>query len=126
MHPGTIQLVILGAAFWLPLLALVSIYFFRKLHLQQRLLEIERGLNPTIHREGTPARTRRAGIVCLAAGIGVCVGDVIIVAATRDPQAWAIQAVGLVPIAVGIGLLIDYRLASRDRERQSHDQGAAR
>jgi hypothetical protein len=126
MHPGTIQLVILGAAFWLPLLALVSIYFFRKLHLQQRLLEIERGANPTLDRESTPARTRRAGIVCLAAGIGVCVGDVVIVAATGDPQAWAIQAVGLVPIAVGIGLLIDYRLASRDRERQEHDRGVAR
>jgi hypothetical protein len=126
MHPGTIQLVILGAAFWLPLLALVSIYFFRKLHLQQRLLEIERGVNPTIAREGAPARTRRAGIVCIAAGIGVCAGDVIIVAATRDPQAWALQAVGLVPIAVGIGLLIDYRLASRDRERQAHDREAAR
>jgi hypothetical protein len=126
MHPGTLQLVILGAAFWLPVLALVSIYFFRKLHLQQRLIEIERGVHPTVDREGAPARTRRAGIVCLAAGVGVCLGDVIIVVATRDPQAWALQAVGLVPIAVGIGLLIDYRLASRDRDRQAHDRGVAR
>ena len=117
MDPRIIQLVILAAAFWLPVLALVSLYFFRKLHLQQRLLEIERGAHPAIDREAAPARARRAGIVCVAAGIGICVGDVIIVAATRDPQAWALQALGIVPIAVGIGLLVDYRLARRDQGR---------
>ena len=117
MHPQIIQLVILAAAFWLPILALVSLYFFRKLQLQQRLLEIERGGNPTVDRERTPARTRRAGIVCIAAGLGICVGDVIIVAATGDPQAWALQALGVVPIAIGIGLLVDYRLARREQLR---------
>jgi hypothetical protein len=117
MHPGTIQLVILAAAFWLPAMALIALYFFRKLQLQQRLLEIERGAASVVDREAAPARTRRAGIVCIAAGIGICAGDVIIVAATRDPQAWALQAVGIVPIAVGIGLLVDYRLAKRDTAR---------
>jgi uncharacterized protein DUF6249 len=126
VDPRTIQLVILAAAFWLPVLALVSLYFFRKLQLQQRLLEIERGASPTIAREAGPARTRRAGIVCIAAGLGVCIGDAIIVAATRDPQAWALQALGVVPIAVGIGLLVDYRLARRDLDSPSPGREAAR
>ena len=87
MNPQIIQLFILAAAFWFPVVALVALYFFRKLQLQQRLLEIERGATPASDRERAPARTRRAGIVCIAAGIGLCAGDVIIVAATGDPQA---------------------------------------
>jgi hypothetical protein len=124
MDPRTIQLVILAAAFWLPVLALVSLYFFRKLQFQQRLLEIERGANATSDREAASDRARRAGIVCVAAGIGICMGDVIIVAATRDPQAWALQALGLVPMAVGIGLLVDYRLSRRDAAGRSDQDGA--
>ena len=126
MNPQIIQLFILAAAFWFPVVALVALYFFRKLQLQQRLLEIERGATPASDRERAPARTRRAGIVCIAAGIGLCAGDVIIVAATGDPQAWALQAVGVVPIAVGIGLLIDYRLARRDADRQATDRSTGR
>jgi hypothetical protein len=114
MNPQIIQLAVLVAAFWFTALALAALYFFRKLQLQQRLLAIERGADPAVDREGAAARTRRAGIVCVAAGLGLCLGGVIIVAATRDPQAWALQAVGIVPIAVGLGLLVDYRLARRD------------
>lgn len=120
------QLVILVAALWLPALALVSLYFFRKLQMQQRLLEIERGVGTPSARESSPARTRRAGIVAIAAGIGICLGGVIIVAASGDRQAWALQAVGLVPIAVGIGLLVDYRLSKRDVDTQRPDGSGAR
>lgn len=126
MDPTFIQLVILAAAFWFPIVALIALYFFRKLQLQQRLLAIERGTDPALEREASTDRTRRAGIVCIAAGIGICLGDVVIVAVSGDPQAWALQAVGLVPIAVGIGLLIDHRLARRDVERRRSDREAAR
>ena len=114
MHPGIIQLVILAAAFYLPALALVAFYMFRKLHIQQRLQAIERGADVAFDAEATAARTRRAGIVCIAGGLGLSAADVIVVLAAANLQALVFQAVAVVPVAIGLGLLVDYRLARRD------------
>ena len=78
MDPQFIQLAILAAAFWLPTLALVALYFFRKLQLQERLQAIERGADLTVDREATTARTRRSGIVCIAGGLGLSAANVIV------------------------------------------------
>src|SRR5438477_205650 len=50
-----LQVAALAAAFWLPLLALLALYFFRKLQLQERLRAIERGADLTVA-GGTPTR----------------------------------------------------------------------
>lgn len=114
MNPQIIQLVILAAAFYLPALALVAFYLFRKLQLQQRLQAIERGADVGFDAEATAARTRRAGIVCIAGGLGLSAANVIVVLAAGNLQALVFQAVAIVPFAVGLGLLVDYRLARRD------------
>jgi hypothetical protein len=116
MDPRIIQLVIVAAAIWLPVVALVALYFFRKLQLQQRLQVIERGAEPTADPAGAVARTRRAGIVCVSTGLGLSAANLIVVAASGNLQALVFQAVGVVPLAIGIGLLVDYRLARRDLE----------
>ena len=103
--------------------ALLALYFFRKLQLQERLQAIERGADLTVDREATAARTRRSGIVCIAGGLGLSVANVIVVVVSRDPVALVGQAVAVVPIAIGLGLLVDYRIARR--ELASGAQGAA-
>jgi hypothetical protein len=119
MDPRIIQLAILGAAFWLPVLALVAMYFFRKLQLQERLAAIERGADLVVDREGTAGRTRRAGIVCIAAGLGISTAALIVAAVAHEGLAPALvgQAIAVVPIAIGLGLLVDYRIARRDLAR---------
>jgi hypothetical protein len=118
-----LQVAALAAAFWLPLLALLALYFFRKLQLQERLRAIERGADLTVDREATAARTRRSGIVCIAGGLGLSAANVIVVVVARDPVALVGQAVAVVPIAIGLGLLVDYRIARR--ELASGPQGPA-
>ncbi len=117
MDPQFIQLAILAAAFWLPLVGLVALYFFRKLQLQERLQAIERGADLTVDREATTARTRRSGIVCVAGGLGLSVANVIVTLAARDPMALVGQAIAVVPIAIGLGLLVDHRIARGELSR---------
>jgi hypothetical protein len=117
MDPRIIQLAILAAAFYLPALALIALYLFRKLQLQQRLRDIEHGVDVAVDRAASAARTRRAGIVCIAAGLGLSAADVIVVVAAGNAQALVGQAVAIVPVAIGIGLLVDYRLARMDLDR---------
>ena len=115
MDPRIIQLAILAAAFWLPLLALAALYSFRKLQLQERLHAIERGADLTLDREATAARTRRAGIVCIAGGLGLSAAAMILSLAGREPlMALVGQAPAIVPIAIGLGLLVDYRMRKRE------------
>jgi hypothetical protein len=119
MDPRIIQLVILAAAFYLPALALVALYMFRKLQLQERLRNIERGVDDaTVDAAAVAARTRRAGIVWIAAGLGLSAANVIVVIAAGNLQALVFQAAAIVPVAIGLGLLVDYRLARRDLRRQ--------
>lgn len=118
MHFQHVALVILAAAFWLPTLALITLYFFRKLQLQERLQAIERGADLTLDREATAARTRRSGIVCIAGGLGLSLADVIVAFAARDPMALVGQALAVVPVAIGLGLVVDYRIARRELDRQ--------
>jgi hypothetical protein len=114
MHPQYIQLAILAAAFYLPALGLVAYYMFRKLEVQQRLRDIERGADPRADPHAAAGRTRRAGIVCIAAGLGLSVANVIVVVAAASLQALVFQAVAVVPFAIGLGLLVDYRIARRE------------
>jgi hypothetical protein len=114
MSPTVILLIILGAAIWLPTITLVGAYFFRRLQQQERLAAIARGADLAYEPEETLNRTRRSGIVCLAAGIGLSIGDIIVATVAKDPQALVGQAVAIVPFAIGVGLLIDHRIGRRD------------
>jgi hypothetical protein len=115
MNPQVIQLAVLAAAFWFPTLALAALYFFRKLQLQERLQAIERGADLTVDGEATAARTRRSGIVCIASGLGLSGAAVIVAVAAREAlPALVGQALAVVPIAIGLGLLLDYRIARRE------------
>jgi hypothetical protein len=126
MDPQFIQLAILAAAFWVPTLGLVALYFFRKLQLKERLLAIERGADLTVDREATAARTRRSGIVCIAGGLGLSAANVIVTIAAQQTAALVGQAVAVVPIAIGLGLLVDYRIAKRELMAGRTEREAAR
>ena len=114
MNPNIILAVLLGAAIWLPVVALIAAYFFRRLQQQERLAAIARGADLAYDALETVNRTRRSGIVCIAAGIGLSIGDVIVTLVARDAQALVGQAVAIVPFAIGIGLLIDHRIGRRE------------
>ena len=118
MSERVILTVLVGVALWLPTVALIAAYAVRRLQQQERLAAIARGADLAYDPVETLNRTRRSGIVCIAAGIGLSLGDVIVTVVARDAQALVGQAVAVVPFAVGIGLLIDHRIGRREQGRQ--------
>jgi hypothetical protein len=71
------------------------------------------------------ANTRRTAIVLISSGIGLALFFIVlsIIVGQRDVLAGA--AVGLIPLAVGAGFLIDYRLQKRDLSRFGLEVGPA-
>ena len=63
------------------------------------------------------ANTRRTAIVLISTGVGLALFFVVlsIVVDVRDVLCGA--AVGLIPLAIGVGFLIDYNLQKRDLSR---------
>jgi hypothetical protein len=114
MNPQTGFIGLIAVALWLPTLALVAMFKFRKLQLEERLAAIARGADLAFDPEATALRTRRSGIVFVAAGLGLSAADVIVTVAAWNPMVLVGQAVAVVPIAIGIGLLLDYRINRRE------------
>jgi hypothetical protein len=104
---------------WLPTLTLAAVFLFRRLRLQERLKAIEHGRDLSVDPEVSAAQTRRAGIVLLAAGIGIVLADAIVTVVAADLQVLGFLALATVPLAVGLGLLLEHRLQLRDiRQRK--------
>jgi hypothetical protein len=116
---GTVGLVVF--AVWFPTLTLVAVYLFRRLRLEERLKAIEHGRSIVFDPEVSAARTRRAGLVLVAAGIGAGLADAIITSVLGVEELLAFLAVAAVLLLIGLGLLLDYRLQRGDiRRRTSH------
>jgi len=105
----------------IPALLLTAAYLFRKLDSRERLLAIEKGLyRPTAPQE-VYRRTRRAGILLIAAGVGVALAFFTEAVAKGSASPLSSAGLGLVPFAVGVGLLFDLRLQQRNRGAADRD-----
>jgi uncharacterized membrane protein len=110
------------ALLWLPTIAVIAAYLFRRLQAQERLKAIEKGIELAFDPDASAAASRRSGIVFTAAGVGIALADVIVAWVARDSEALVGLALAVVPIAVGFGLLLDYRLQrAQARGRSSAD-----
>jgi hypothetical protein len=108
---GTIGIFVVVA--WLSTLLVGAAYLFRRLQSYERLKAIERGIDLAFDPQAAADMSRRAGIVLISLGLGMAVADCIVVWASGDVQAFVFLALAVVPLAVGIGLCVDYRLARK-------------
>lgn len=60
---------------------------------------------------------RRTGIVLCSSGIGLVIFFVVLALVLGVREVYSGAAVGLVPIAIGIGFFIDYQLQKREMSR---------
>jgi hypothetical protein len=99
--------------FGIPMAAMYTYYRVRKLRSEERLAAIARGVSVPMEPElPHAARSRRAGILLVAAGLGYTATFALI--ARAEPDAMIAAAFGLIPLTLGIGFFIDAALVRRD------------
>lgn len=97
----------------IPIAALYTFYRVRKLRTEERLAAIARGVNVPMQPElPEAARSRRAGILLVAAALGYMATFALIARVEYD--AWVAAAFGIIPLAVGVGFFLDSALIRRD------------
>lgn len=104
-----------------PVVALLVVYLIRRLQSQERIKAIEKGVPipfELLDPRERAARTRRWGIALVAGGLGIVIFSLVVVWAERDRDALSAGAFGAIPILIGLGLLYDYRLRSKELDAQ--------
>jgi len=105
--------VILGMG--VPLGALYTYYRVRKLRSEERLAAIARGAAIPVEPElNQAARSRRAGILLVSGALGYILTFGLIAQIQADRDVWTAAVFGIIPLAVGIGFFVDWKLIHRD------------
>ena len=115
MSGELIGLVAVVLIFGLPLAALYTYYRVRKLRTEERLAALARGAEIPMEPELSQfAKSRRAGILLVSSGLGFMIMFAVIARVVNEPETLVASAVGILPLAVGIGYFLDAALIHRD------------
>jgi|SRR5664279_2683242 len=105
--------------------ALYFAYSVRRLQNREKMLALEKGLPIPLDHAADPARliarARRTAILLISTGIGIGLSFGVIAWVEKEMDALNGSALGIIPLLIGIGLLIDYRL--QVKEFNQLDQG---
>jgi hypothetical protein len=92
-----------------------TIYRVRRLRTEERIAALARGANIPMEPElSQAARSRRAGILLVAAAIGYMVTFGLIARIIGEPETLVAATFGIIPLAIGIGYFVDFSLVRRD------------
>ncbi len=98
----------------LPIAALYTYFRVRRLRTEERLAAIARGVPVPMEPESSHvARSRRAGILLVAAAIGYT-ATFGLIAKLVDHDVWVAAAFGIIPFCIGIGYFVDAIFVRRD------------
>ena len=115
MDGEIIGLVAVVMSLGVPLGALYTYYRVRKLRSEERLAAIARGVDIPMEPElNQAARSRRAGILLVSGAIGFIVTFGLIAQVQANRDIWTVAALGIIPLAVGVGYFVDWKLIHRD------------
>lgn len=115
MGGDIIGLVAVIMSLGVPLGALYTYYRVRRLRSEERLAAIARGVDIPMEPElNQAARSRRAGILLVSGAIGFIVTFSLIAQIQADRDIWTVAAFGIIPLAVGLGYFVDWKLIHRD------------
>jgi hypothetical protein len=99
----------------IPFAFMYMYYRVQKLRTEERLAALARGTEIPMESELSPyARSRRAGILLVSCGVGCIVMFAMIARVVGEPQALAASAIGILPLAVGLGYFVDAALIRKD------------
>ena len=113
MDSNFIGLVAVTLFFGIPLAAMYTYYRVRRLRTEERLAAIARGASVAMEPDlSEAAHSRRWGIILAAVSLGYMLTMAMI--AREEPEAWKAVAIGFVPLAAGLGFLLDFALIRKD------------
>jgi hypothetical protein len=96
-------------------------YSVRRLQSKETMLALEKGLpvpfDPVANSARLVARARRTAIVLTSMGIGIILSFALIAWVEREIDVLNGSALGIIPLLIGIGLFIDYRLQVKELEQ---------
>lgn len=108
MNGEVIGLVAVILSLGIPIAGMFTYYWVRRLRSQERLAAIARGVEIPMEPETSQVgRSRRFGILCISGALGYIATFGAIARIESEPDTWAAAAFGLIPLAVGIGYLVD-------------------
>lgn len=120
MDGNFIGLVAVTLFFGIPLAAMYTYYRVRRLRTEERLAAIARGASVAMEPDlSEAAHSRRWGILLAKISLGYIVMMALI--ARAEPDAWKGAAIGIVPLAAGVGFLLDFALIRRDLKAAASD-----
>jgi hypothetical protein len=105
----------------------ISGYHTRRLQSEERLAAIAKGLPipeptpepiPVVDQHRRARALRTGGIVCVSVGVGLALFSFALTWIVQEHDVLAVAAAGLIPLAIGVGLLIDYLFQKRDLAQQ--------
>jgi hypothetical protein len=100
-------------ALGIPMAAMYTYFRVRRLRTEERLAAIARGVSVPMEAElSQSARSRRNGILLTSVAIGYMLAFSLV--ARAEPDAWTAAALGVIPLAVGVGFFLDATLIRRD------------
>ncbi len=106
----------------------ISGYHTRRLQSEERMAAIAKGLPipepspepiPVVDQHRRARGLRTGGIVCTSVGLGLALFGFALTWIVGDHDVLAVSASGIIPLAVGIGLLVDYAFQRRDLAQQT-------
>lgn len=112
---GMIGLTAVVLSLGIPMALMYTHYRVKKLKADERMAAIARGVSVPFEEPVPPAaRSRKAAILLISGAIGFMAAFGVIAAIEHEPDTWAAVALGLIPLAVGIGYLLDFTITRRE------------
>jgi Domain of unknown function (DUF6249) len=114
---------LIPVAFFAMILGIVAIgvsfaYSVRRLQSRETMLALEKGLpvpfDPVANSARLVARARRTAIVLTSMGVGIILSFALISWIEKNTDVLSASALGIIPLLIGIGLFIDYRLQVKE------------
>ena len=98
-----------------PFALMYTYYRVRKLRAEERLAALARGAEIPVEPELSQyAKSRRAGILLVSAGLGFILMFAMIARVVEQPRTLVASAFGILPLAVGLGYFVDAAFIRRD------------
>lgn len=135
VSPFVIPVAAFALVLGIVIVANISNYHTRKLKSEERLTAIAKGIplppdtdsdytEMDMRDRGSPMSIARGlrtgGIVCVSVGVGLALFGVFLAWIVQEHDVLAVAAAGLIPLAIGVGLLVDYALRAKPAKAEGN------